>query len=1002
MKAHKKNIICVGLIIFFFSPVIMQREINSSGEKSFTLQNDTEEFYQNLEQPVLSSQKSNYEIIDQMLSSKLAQYSSLGYFPQVYESSLQATYFALYILDAVGHIDQINQTAVLNFIMSHYDENSQIFNDKYSKRYLESDIALSYTPFTSILEVNCYAILSLNILGRLDLINIQQSINFIWSCYNPFSSGFIGQPFNINLDTNFRISTMDNTYYALKTLNLLLASWSSYTNQKSELITYINSLQNTNPVGWQYGGFYNDNNSSFNSLGILFEPNLLSSYYCIKSLEMFGMINSINVNSFNQFLDSHYNPGEYYFRISQIDFSNNFTNIIATAIGLELSSITGFSSISRNNVVNFIINNRNQIGIWDQSTTINSYELIDTFQVIRSLKDSGEMNHITSQEKAQIASSINLFYFESGYSLISKDHTSIDLLSSIINSFHLFGRVSDLDILSFYNDIENSYLEEEYFKILGFAGYLNFGEYYQGFRSYPIKFYGSGHYLRDHRFTYMALDSLQKIFKLDDFSLKYDLMKLVDSIIGSQFLDTEFDSFGTFLPLQSFTSGSSEFQDQNIFFEYSFYAIKCLELLANFLNLGKITDLPFNKGALYGYITRNIFLINDMINFNPHGASDPETILQHNYYMVYILKALNLFDLDLNNITHFILQKIDYENIKNIYYCYKINEILDLNLVFDVNLTSRLVGQLFSDNINEFYESRAHQKIDQDIFLWICEMARNDDIYIQCVYEESVNLGSVNTITASFCNLIFTEYGQLTSVIFESDQLGTLNLEKQFDNSYQISFMVPEDPKFYPNVEGMIMIYDYSKIIGEVPVSFQTNFEQIIDFRHIQNSESTSFMVNVSRKFSSQVRPVFNSSLIADVLIDNLFLETTNFTREDFTSYSKFNLDYEYKVPGNHSFKVYLVDKFFPEGLFLFEYDTQSNQENPEPQKLLNANGDLLAVVGVVITIGLVALVIKGGRWVKKKAKTGDRGEVLESEESTSQKNEINDKLKVISFEDYD
>jgi len=369
--------------------------------------------------------------------------------------------------------------------------------------------------------------------------------------------------------------------------------------------------------------------------------------------------------------------------------------------------------------------------------------------------------------------------------------------------------------------------------------------------------------------------------------------------------------------------------------------------------------------------------------------------------MVYILKALNLFDLNLNNITQFILQTIDYENIKNIYYCYKINDILDLGIVFDVNLTSSLVGQLYSENIHEFYESLDHQKIDQEIFLWICEMARNDDIYIQCVYKESVSLGSVNTITASFSNLMFTEYGQLTSVIFESDQLGTLNLEKQFDNSYQISFMVPEDPKFYPNVEGMIMIYDYSKIIGQVPVSFQTNFEQIIDFRPIQNSESTSFMVNVSRKFSSQVQPVFNSSLIADVLIDKLFLETTNFTREDFTSYSKFDLDYKYKVPGNHSFKIYLVDKFFPEGLFLFEYDTQSNQENPEPQKPLNANGEILAVVGVGITVGLVALVIKIGRWVKVKTKEGNRREEIENMTPMPQKNELNEKLKVISFEDY-
>jgi prenyltransferase beta subunit len=999
MKMKKKISIILIVLILFFSPLIILINENSG------ISNNFQKMYQEnnklvKQQPVLANQKSNYEIIEEMFSAKLTQYSSFGYFPQVYESSLQATYFALHSIDAVGQIDQINQTSILNYIMSNYNENSHIFNDQYSKRYIESDILQSYTPLTSLLEVNCYAILSLGILNRLDLINIPESINFIWSCYNPISSGFIGQPFDINLDDNSKISTMDNTYYALHALNLLLTSWNSYNVQKNELISYINSLQNTNSIGWQYGGFYNDDTSSFNSLGILFEPNLLSSYYCIKSLDMFGMINSIDINSFNQFLDSLYHPNEYYFRISQMDFNNNFTNIIATAIGLDLSSITGFSLINRNNIVDFILNNRNQLGIWDQSTTIKSYELIDTFQVIRSLKDSGEINQFTSQERTQIASSINNFYYYNGYSLLSKDQTSIDLLSSIINAFQLFGRISDLDILSFYDVIENSYFGDEYFKIFGFAGYLNFDDRYQGFRSYPIEFYGEGHYLRDHKFTYMALDSLQKIFKLDDFSLNYDLMKLVDSIVGSQFLDTGFESFGAFLPIQSFTSGSSEFQDQNIYFEYSYYAIKCLELLTNFLNLGAITDLSFNKGALYGYITRNIFLINDMIYFNPHGASDPETILQYNYYMAYILKTLNLFDLDLNNITQFILQNIDYENIKNIYYCYKINEILDLNLVFDVNLTSRLVGQLFSEDIHEFYESLAHQKIDQDIFLWICEMARNDDIYIQCVYKESVNLGSVNTITASFSNLIFTEYGQLTSVTFESDQLGTLNLEKQFDNTYQVSFMIPEDPLFYPIVEGVLMIYDYSKVVGQISVSFQTHFEQIVDFTPIQDSERTKLRVNVSRKFSSHYQPVFNSSLLVDVLIDDLLFETTNFTREDFKSHSQFDLDYEYKVEGNYFFKVRLVDSFFPDGLSLFEYNTQADKKDPEPEIQLKANGEYLAIIGVGITIGLIAIVMKIGRWIKVKTKEGEKREIIKN--NKSQKSDPNEGLKVITFEDYD
>ncbi|MHA2132179.1 MAG: hypothetical protein ACW99L_19580 [Promethearchaeota archaeon] len=130
--------------------------------------------------PKISTQKTNYEIIEEIFTQKLLQYSSTGYFTQLFESSLQATYYALYILDAVQKLEEINQSQVLKFIMSNYDVNSQIFIDRYANRYLDTDFSQVYYPLTSVLEVNCYAFLSLGILGRLDLIDYQQAINFIW------------------------------------------------------------------------------------------------------------------------------------------------------------------------------------------------------------------------------------------------------------------------------------------------------------------------------------------------------------------------------------------------------------------------------------------------------------------------------------------------------------------------------------------------------------------------------------------------------------------------------------------------------------------------------------------------------------------------------------------------------------------------------------------------------------------------------------------------------
>ena len=95
-------------------------------------------------------------------------------------------------------LDTINQTAIIDYIMAQYDENSGLFMDKYAYRYLDTDFSQTYYPYTSVLEVNCYAILSLAVLDRLDLINSQDFVNFVWSCYNPSGSGFIRPAFVFN------------------------------------------------------------------------------------------------------------------------------------------------------------------------------------------------------------------------------------------------------------------------------------------------------------------------------------------------------------------------------------------------------------------------------------------------------------------------------------------------------------------------------------------------------------------------------------------------------------------------------------------------------------------------------------------------------------------------------------------------------------------------------------------------------------------------------------
>ncbi len=244
-------------------------------------------------------------LINEILDTKMDNFDSKGYFPQIFHPSLQATYYALAILDEIERLNTINQTYVKHFIMAHYNSTSHVFMDDYARRYLDIDITKKYYHLSSLLEVNCYAILSLDILDSLNLIDIQDSIDFVWSCYNPVTSGFIGQPYDGSLAEYFKIATMDNSFFAILTLDLLMADWNNYLNEKNELIQYINSLQSINTLYWYFGGFYNDDDTSLDTLSI-FEPNLLSSYYCIKSLEIFDMVDTIRINDFYQYLDGLY------------------------------------------------------------------------------------------------------------------------------------------------------------------------------------------------------------------------------------------------------------------------------------------------------------------------------------------------------------------------------------------------------------------------------------------------------------------------------------------------------------------------------------------------------------------------------------------------------------------------------------------------------------------------------------------------------------------------
>ncbi|MFW9988855.1 MAG: hypothetical protein ACFFC3_09390, partial [Candidatus Odinarchaeota archaeon] len=702
----------------------------------------------------------NFDNVEDILDSKVNNYSSIGYFPQLYQPSLQATYYALYILEQIGRLTEINQADIIDFIMSCYDSISQRFIDDYARRYLDIDIYKTYYPYTSLLEVNCYAILSLDILESLDLIDIQESIDFIWSCYQQVSSGFIGQPYDYWLEDHFKIATADNTYFAVSTLDLLMNNWNGYSQEKNDIIEFLESLQSTNSFYWYFGGFENDEDHSLDTIDI-FEPNLLSSYYCIGALNVFGMAEVININNFHQYLDGLYDSPTDSFQMAHNVPIQGFGNIVATSLGLILSDLTSYTGINRNNVIDFILSNRNTKGIWNYSTEYLYCELLDPFQVIRALSEAGELSQLTENDKDAISTALEDYASYYGYSLLSNEYTSIKMLYSIINSFESYNRTSELDYSYLYSLIEEACIYVPLSDCEGINIGLIFEEAIRKYRSFPIEYYCSGtqQYLQQtedslfsHKNTFHALDSLQILEMLDEFENSHNLNELLQSIIDSQFLESGYDNYGGFLPFLSFLAGSFEYQDSKIFVDYSYYAIKVMELLSNYLGLGNIISLGFDVSALNSYIHSNIVEDANYQYYSPGYTLNPTTQIENTFFAISILQSIDQFDLDEGKIAYFCENFVNYSDIKSVYYTYKISELINENIFLNPDLVYLLIGEIYSEKYHEYFQTMDKKKIDPEIVIWIAEMVledlSNSSTFINIDHLEScVFLSTGNNIT---------------------------------------------------------------------------------------------------------------------------------------------------------------------------------------------------------------------------------------------------------------
>ncbi|MBD3216503.1 MAG: hypothetical protein GF311_28070, partial [Candidatus Lokiarchaeota archaeon] len=863
-KQNKIIVVCALFIGIFFIPILLQEFQSQNSQHSF---------------PISLSDVNNHDLLMDAMDGKLSQYNDNGFFSTYYTPSLQGVFYALSSYNTLGNLDLINQTEILNYILNQYDIPSEYFLDPYAVRYLDTDFDEYYLPLNTLLEVNCFAVLALEILGELNQINTQTMVDFIWSCYHPTEGGFIGQPYNAGLHNNFRIPTLDNTYFAVKALDVLIDDWNPYTLQKAEIIQFIGECQSMTQSDGFYGGFENDLDPSFDSLDTL-DPNLVSSYYALKTLDILNALETVDLDAFHEYLSDMYHPAEHYFDLTWAEIAPSFGIPAATSLGLDLSVLTGFEGVAELEIFNYLNSIQNSIGLWPTSLEYSQFELIDTFQVLRSLNESGYIHYFTPTEKDEIADGLNHFKSYEAYSTTPVDLVSISRIFSVARSFKLFDRETDLAIHELYSDIKDAYFDPFGKNYRGFYAYTNTGGNYFPFRIYPIEYFNVGNYssleytehLRNHKTVLHALLALQSLYKLDDFENYYDLSDILNSTLDAQIIEPVSEHFGAFLPTNALKTYYQERQDKYVFLTQSYYAVRLLEFLSDYLGLAPIEDLIVDVDALNMFVFDTFESPGEYCYSMPRDTDNVNIILKNTYFASYIMTALDSFTQNTEKIKNYLLDHIDYTNLENIYYCWKLDQLLELDIPFQVETVQTLINSLYTEIYYDFCLSTDSPQIKSESLYWICDMANHDEFRYEISHADTVQLDSNVIITVEIDNLILDGIGDYGSLKFESEQLGVYSFTEVSEGVFKANVFVPLASENYPMIYGNVCRYGYSIKQDQVPVSFETEYDFYSETNFIENPTSVDINLICSIHTAVGSNPLSEGSAYAETYYEGNYI----------------------------------------------------------------------------------------------------------------------------------
>ena len=906
-----KHKILVGSLIIFIFGMAGFISILSSNK---TVSTDFSQV--NMKRINSSASGLNQSEINDLLDGRLAKYNLYGHFEEYYVPSIRDTYFALYILDAIGKLNQTDKVAISNYIMNHYNAINNEFQDDYSLRFFDLDNSEAYYQNSPLLTY-CYAVLSLILLDQLDSLVPADIMNYIWNCFDSNSGGFFGFPTPDKSPQN--ITTAENTFFAVIVLNELSIDWDLYVIQKTQIISFLNLLQIQSPYNpFTHGGFNNDLEDTVDTV-LRYDPNLRSAFFTINTLNSLNMLSAINIDNFLQYIGGLYNSDSgcfyynYFFRNgSQISY-----NIFSTGLGMELADLVGYNYDDILSL-NFLLNIRMSGGGWENTQYLGNYELIDTYEVIRYFKRNNKLSYIDNLTKEEIYHFILRFHQFNGFSSLSKDHTSLKVISNTIKSFKLNNRIWDL----------NPYIQDLYDVIESAHKYYEFGDLGEGtwygpvatnlssvnYRTAPLEYKGT----RSHNYSqnigflhsaeqiFYALSALDDIFKLDDFSSANNLTELLEHLVDCQFLETGYERYGGFIPDYQFTIYPPENYENYIYLRYAYFTIRSIEILDTFLDDGDITDNGINTTALVSFISKQIRETEQYLYYEPYYSSEIGDNIENAYFMVYILKTLDLYSLETDKIMNYIINNIDYSNFRDIYNLFKLSKLLNYSVKYNLDAVRTLIRDLYINEDQEFLESYNSETFDTDVLYWICDIAANDEIRLNYNIEDPIGLGNYFSINAIICNLILDDFGSTANLKFESEDLGVFELEHQ-EGIFSKEIYLPLNPMFISGIVGYLNVYIGLEKVLEVPVSLETYIDIITKHSyHNLSSDAIKVQFNYTIKTSFGSEILENSTMYVNIFLNDSLKESGNsqYYFIDNTAYHEFL--YNFSDGGVYTLEFYI------------------------------------------------------------------------------------------------